>query len=227
MEYMYETQKSTLEHITTITPYSTGQYMVIDTSTRRNLELVETMREKQKRGTLLWVLDKTKTAMGARLLRNYIEQPLIHKNEILRRQDAVEELNMNYISREEICEYLNPVYDLERLIGRISYKTANPRDLLAFKTSLEMLPYIKKLLGEFQSDLLKELETLYAKSGNQLCVLYGRPDLEKELLLKTFLQNKKAFYYRARYASPESQKQMMAEALEEKLQVRLQKYDYE
>ena len=92
MEYMYETQKSTLEHITTITPYSTGQYMVIDTSTRRNLELVETMREKQKRGTLLWVLDKTKTAMGARLLRNYIEQPLIHKNEILRRQDAVEEL---------------------------------------------------------------------------------------------------------------------------------------
>lgn len=143
MEYMYETQKSTLEHITTITPYSTGQYMVIDTSTRRNLELVETMREKQKRGTLLWVLDKTKTAMGARLLRNYIEQPLIHKNEILRRQDAVEELNMNYISREEICEYLNPVYDLERLIGRISYKTANPRDLLAFKTSLEMLPYIK------------------------------------------------------------------------------------
>ena len=159
MEYMYETQKSTLEHITTITPYSTGQYMVIDTSTRRNLELVETMREKQKRGTLLWVLDKTKTAMGARLLRNYIEQPLIHKNEILRRQDAVEELNMNYISREEICEYLNPVYDLERLIGRISYKTANPRDLLAFKTSLEMLPYIKKLLGEFQSDLLKELES--------------------------------------------------------------------
>ena len=157
MEYMYETQKSTLEHITTITPYSTGQYMVIDTSTRRNLELVETMREKQKRGTLLWVLDKTKTAMGARLLRNYIEQPLIHKNEILRRQDAVEELNMNYISREEICEYLNPVYDLERLIGRISYKTANPRDLLAFKTSLEMLPYIKQILSDFKSPLLTKI----------------------------------------------------------------------
>ena len=159
MEYMYETQKSTLEHITTITPYSTGQYMVIDTSTRRNLELVETMREKQKRGTLLWVLDKTKTAMGARLLRNYIEQPLIHKNEILRRQDAVEELNMNYISREELGEYLNPIYDLERLIGRISYKTASPRDLIAFKTSLEMLPHIKRLLGEFQTGLLKELES--------------------------------------------------------------------
>ncbi|MDY5478792.1 MAG: DNA mismatch repair protein MutS [Enterocloster clostridioformis] len=157
MQYIYETQKSTLEHITTITPYSTGQYMVIDTSTRRNLELVETMREKQKRGTLLWVLDKTKTAMGARLLRACIEQPLIHRDEIIRRQNAVEELNMNYISREEICEYLNPIYDLERLIGRISYKTANPRDLIAFRSSLEMLPYIKRILGEFNSELLAEL----------------------------------------------------------------------
>lgn len=117
------------------------------------------MREKQKRGTLLWVLDRTKTAMGARLLRSYIEQPLIHKDEIIRRQDAVEELNMNYISREELGEYLNPIYDLERLIGRISYKTASPRDLIAFKTSLEMLPHIKRLLGEFQTGLLKELES--------------------------------------------------------------------
>ena len=157
MQYIYETQKSTLEHITTITPYSTGQYMVIDTSTRRNLELVETMREKQKRGTLLWVLDKTKTALGARLLRACIEQPLIHRDEIIKRQNAVEELNMNYISREEICEYLNPIYDLERLIGRISYKTANPRDLIAFRSSLEMLPYIKRILGEFNSELLAEL----------------------------------------------------------------------
>ena len=157
MQYIYETQKSTLEHITTITPYSTGQYMVIDTSTRRNLELVETMREKQKRGTLLWVLDKTKTAMGARLLRACIEQPLIYRDEIIKRQNAVEELNMNYISREEICEYLNPIYDLERLIGRISYKTANPRDLIAFRSSLEMLPYIKRILGEFNSELLAEL----------------------------------------------------------------------
>ena len=157
MQYIYETQKSTLEHITTITPYSTGQYMVIDTSTRRNLELVETMREKQKRGTLLWVLDKTKTAMGARLLRACIEQPLIHRDEIIKRQNAVEELNMNYISREEICEYLNPIYDLERLIGRISFKTANPRDLIAFRSSLEMLPYIKRILGEFNSELLAEL----------------------------------------------------------------------
>lgn len=157
MEYMYETQKSTLSHITTITPYSTGEFMIIDTSTRRNLELLETMREKQKRGTLLWVLDKTKTAMGARLLRTYIEQPLVHKDDIIARQNAIEELNMNYISREEICEYLNPIYDLERLIGRISYKTANPRDLISFKNSLEMLPYIKDLMGEFTTPLLKEL----------------------------------------------------------------------
>lgn len=158
MEYMYETQKSTLSHITSITPYSTGQFMIIDTSTRRNLELLETLREKQKRGTLLWVLDKTKTAMGARLLRTYIEQPLIRTNAIIRRQEAIEELNLNFISREEICEYLNPIYDLERLIGRISYKTANPRDLISFQNSLEMLPHIKNLLREFKSPLLKEVQ---------------------------------------------------------------------
>lgn len=157
LQYIYETQKSTLAHITAITPYTTGEYMMIDTSTRRNLELVETMREKQKRGTLLWVLDKTKTAMGARLLRNYVEQPLVHREPILERQNAIEEFNLNYISREEICEYLNPIYDLERLIGRISYQTANPRDLIAFRNSLEMLPHIKNLLGEFTSPLLKHL----------------------------------------------------------------------
>lgn len=157
MEYMYETQKSSLSHITAITPYSTGQFMVIDTSTRRNLELLETLREKQKRGTLLWVLDKTKTAMGARLLRTYLEQPLIRIEAIIKRQEAIGELNLNFISREEICEYLNPIYDLERLMGRISYKTANPRDLISFKNSLEMLPHIRNLMGEFESPLLKEV----------------------------------------------------------------------
>ncbi len=157
LEYLYETQKSTLDHLTTIVPYATGNYMVLDSSTRRNLELLETMREKQKRGSLLWVLDKTRTAMGARLLRTWIEQPLISKEEILKRQNAIEELNLNYINREELGEYLNPVYDLERLIGRISYKTANPRDLLAFRNSIAMVPYIKQLLGEFTSDALREL----------------------------------------------------------------------
>ena len=157
LQYLYETQKNTLDHLTTIVPYATGNYMVLDSSTRRNLELLETMREKQKRGSLLWVLDKTRTAMGARLLRTWIEQPLIRKEEILKRQNAIEELNLNYISREELGEYLNPVYDLERLIGRISYKTANPRDLLAFRNSIAMVPHIKRLLGEFTSDALKEL----------------------------------------------------------------------
>lgn len=164
LQYLYETQKNTLDHLTTIEPYSTGNYMVLDSSTRRNLELLETMREKQKRGSLLWVLDKTKTAMGARLLRTWIEQPLIHKEPILERQKAIEELNMNYISREELGEYLNPVYDLERLIGRISYKSANPRDLLAFRNSIAMVPHIKNLLEEFTcrnlTELKEQLDTL-------------------------------------------------------------------
>lgn len=92
------------------------------------------------------------------MLRSFVEQPLISRERILDRQNAVEELNMNYISREEMAEYLNAVYDLERLIGRISYKTANPRDLIAFKSSLAMLPHIKQLLGEFQSPLLRQVD---------------------------------------------------------------------
>ncbi len=158
MQYLYETQKNTLDHMTTLVPYVTGNYMVLDSSTRRNLELLENMREKQKRGSLLWVLDKTRTAMGARLLRTWIEQPLIDREVIQRRQQAIEELNLNYIGREELGEYLNPVYDLERLIGRISYKTANPRDLLAFCNSIAMIPPIKTLLCEFTCQNLKELQ---------------------------------------------------------------------
>ncbi len=158
LRYLMETQKSSLANLTRLVPYVTGKYMIIDSSTRRNLELCETLREKQKRGSLMWVLDKTKTAMGARMLRSFIEQPLIEKKEINRRLDAIQELNENAISREEIREYLNPVYDLERLIGRISYKSANPRDLIAFKSSLSMLPHIKYILKGFQSELLKEIE---------------------------------------------------------------------
>lgn len=157
LQYLYRTQKSEMSHITTIRPYTTGRYMIIDTSTRRNLELTETLREKNKRGSLLWVLDKTKTAMGARLLRNYIEQPLIEKKGIIERQDAVEELCNNYILREEIREYLNPIYDLERLMGKICYQSANPRDLVAFRSSLEMLPHIKHILQEFETPLLSNL----------------------------------------------------------------------
>lgn len=157
LQYLYRTQKSEMSHITTIRPYTTGRYMIIDTSTRRNLELTETLREKNKRGSLLWVLDKTKTAMGARLLRNYIEQPLIEKKGIIERQGAVEELCNNYILREEIREYLNPIYDLERLMGKICYQSANPRDLVAFRFSLEMLPHIKHILQEFETPLLSNL----------------------------------------------------------------------
>ncbi len=155
--YLLETQKNSLSHITRLTPYRSGKYMLLDTSTRRNLELLETLREKQKRGSLLWVLDKTRTAMGARLLRSFIEQPLLDREEIERRLDAVEELNGAYITREELIEYLNPIYDLERLIGRISYQTANARDLIAFKNSLQMLPHIRLLLKELHAPLLAEL----------------------------------------------------------------------
>ncbi len=157
LQYLYETQKNSLTHLTKITPYVISKYMLLDSSTRRNLELTETLREKQKRGSLLWVLDKTKTAMGARLLRNYLEQPLIDKKEINIRLDAIAELNDSVITREEIREYLNPIYDLERLMGRISYKSAGPRDLIAFKSSLSMLPHIKVLLNTAVSDLLKNI----------------------------------------------------------------------
>ncbi len=154
LKYLYETQKNSLEQMTSIHPYTTGKFMVIDSSTRRNLELVETLREKQKRGSLLWVLDKTKTAMGARTLRSYVEQPLVDKEEIERRYDAITELNSNAITREEMREYLNPVYDLERLVSRVTYQTASPRDLIAFKNSIHMLPPIKLLLGDFHCELL-------------------------------------------------------------------------
>lgn len=156
--YLQETQKTALSHMATIRPYSAEKYMLIDSSSRRNLELVETLREKQKRGSLLWVLDKTKTAMGARTLRSYVEQPLIDQEEIENRLSAIEELNEHPMLRDEIREYLQPIYDLERLISRISYKSANPRDMIAFASSLEMLPHIKQVLKEFSSPVLRQLE---------------------------------------------------------------------
>jgi len=158
LKYLYETQKNSLEHMSSIHPYTTGMFMVIDSSTRRNLELVETMREKQKRGSLLWVLDKTKTAMGARMLRSYVEQPLIERSEIERRYDAVEELNANMIDREEVREYLHPIHDLERLITRVTYQTANPRDLIALQGSVKMIAPIKQLLEDFHCPLLMQIQ---------------------------------------------------------------------
>ena len=155
--YLKETQKSELSHLTHITPYTDGKFMLIDSSTRRNLELTETMRDKQKRGSLLWVLDKTKTAMGARQLKAFIEQPLVSVDEIIKKQDAIEEINKSLIDREELREYLTSVYDLERLITKITYQSANPRDLIAFKQSIGMLSPIKALLNGFHCHLFTEL----------------------------------------------------------------------
>ncbi|MCD7864132.1 MAG: DNA mismatch repair protein MutS [Lachnospiraceae bacterium] len=158
MQYLTETQKNFLEHIRHITPYLTNKFMLLDSSSRRNLELTETLREKQKKGSLLWVLDKTKTAMGGRLLRTYIEQPLIEKEEIEARLDAVDEFVQDSLCRDEVREYLNPIYDLERLIGRVSFGTANPRDFIALKAYLQMLPHIKTVLSDCKSGELNRIE---------------------------------------------------------------------
>ena len=157
LQYLHETQKNSLEHINKLEIYSIDDYMIIDSSTRRNLELTETLRDKNKKGSLLWVLDKTKTAMGARLLKNYIEQPLIMEDEINNRLDAIEAFNNDVITRDEIREYLNPIYDMERLMTRISLRTANPRDLIAFKSSLKLLPFIKRLVAAFDTTLFKKM----------------------------------------------------------------------
>lgn len=158
MQYLYDTQKNDLSHFTHLYPYLTSRYMLLDSATRRNLELTETLREKQKRGSLLWVLDKTKTAMGARCMRQYVEQPLIDKASIEKRLDTVEALSKKPMLRDEVREYLNPVYDLERLLGKVSFKTANPRDLIAFGNSLKMLPHIKTILNDFETGLLPEID---------------------------------------------------------------------
>ncbi|MDD6666600.1 MAG: DNA mismatch repair protein MutS [Lachnospiraceae bacterium] len=157
LQYLKETQKSDLINITQIQVYQDSNYMMIDSSSRRNLELTETLRDKEKRGTLLWVLDHTMTAMGARKLRQDIEQPLRKKEEIERRLDAVEEFVSSPSDREEMREYLSPVYDLERLLTRITYKTANPRDLIAFKSSIQLLPALKQTLSLMHASLLQDL----------------------------------------------------------------------
>lgn len=157
MQYLHETQMSSLSHINHIETYSVDSFMILDSATRRNLELTETLRDKQKRGSLLWVLDKTKTAMGARKLREFVEQPLLYKDAIEKRLDAIEAINKELIVREELREYLNTIYDLERLLTRIALKTANPRDLLAFKTSIQYLPDIYNLLRKLPCERINEI----------------------------------------------------------------------
>ena len=144
--YLKDTQKGAVEHINHISTYHVEDFVVLDSASRRNLELCETMRDKNKRGSLLWVLDKTKTAMGARMLRSMVEQPCIRKEMIENRLDAIETLNNSMITRDELREYLSVVYDLERLMTRITLKTANPRDLIAFKNSIAILPHVRAIL---------------------------------------------------------------------------------
>ena len=157
LKYLYDTQMNALSNITGINVYTVGKYMLLDSSTRRNLELTETMREKKKRGSLLWVLDRTGTAMGARKLHQMIEQPLVDREMIEYRLDAVDRLCQNNVDRDEMREYMQPVYDLERLMTRVSYGSANPRDLIALRGSLGMFAPIRQVLQDFDKGLLKDL----------------------------------------------------------------------
>ncbi len=164
LSYLIETQKSSLKQLNNIKTYVCGNYMLLDASTRRNLELTETLRDKEKKGSLLWVLDKTRTAMGARTLRQMVEQPLVNPRDINNRLDVIEELCNDVYNREEIREYLGAVYDLERLITRVSYETANPRDLIALKNTIGTIPHIKSLIKDYKSELFvtmnKEIDEL-------------------------------------------------------------------
>jgi len=155
LRYLYDTQKNSCELITELKAYRGNAYLFIDAASRRNLELTETLRDKNKHGSLLWVLDRTKTAMGARFLRNLLEKPLLGIPEIEARQDAIQEFLSRYIDREELREYLAPIYDMERLMGRITLGSANARDMLAFGSSIAALPPIKDLLQSFSAPLLR------------------------------------------------------------------------
>ena len=157
IQYLSESQKGSIGQIRSINIYNVSDYMILDSATRRNLELTETMLDKTKKGSLLYVLDKTKTAMGARMIRAFLEQPLTDKTQIQNRLDAVEAFKDDLILREEIREYLSPVYDLERLMGKINYHSANPRDLIAFANSIRMLPPVKNLLLDSKVTTVREL----------------------------------------------------------------------
>ena len=157
VEYLKQTQKTNLEHINKIIIYQTTRYMSLDINARRNLELTEKMRDKSKKGTLLWVLDKTATSMGGRHLRRWINDPLIDVEEINKRLSAVKELKDNIILRGDIIENLKKVYDIERLAGKISYGNANGRDMISLKNSLSKLPDVKSVLKNTTSEMLQEL----------------------------------------------------------------------
>ena len=157
IEYIEETQKTSLDHINKITIYNLSKYMALDINARRNLEITEKMRDKSKKGTLLWVLDKTYNSMGGRCIRRWLSDPLVDVVEINKRLDAVKELKDDIILRGDVTENLKKVYDIERLAGKMAYGNANARDMITLKNSLFKLPEVKKILANCKSDLLKEL----------------------------------------------------------------------
>jgi DNA mismatch repair protein MutS len=158
-DYISETQKALVGRFTEIKKYNDNRFMELDLTARRNLELCETMRNKEKKGSLLWVLDHTKTSMGKRLLKSYIEQPLVKPAMIINRLDAVEQLCSKSVIQQEITELLSKVYDIERLMTRVMYKSATPRDLKALSVTALQLPEIKKQLNNFSAKLLVELNS--------------------------------------------------------------------
>ena len=157
IEYIEQTQITTLEHINKITVYNISKYMSLDINARRNLEITEKMRDKSKKGTLLWVLDKTSTSMGGRALRRWLNDPLIDTLEINRRLNSVKELKDDVILRGDVVENLKKVYDIERLAGKMAYGNANARDMITLKNSLSKLPELKQVLSNTKSDMLKDL----------------------------------------------------------------------
>ena len=157
LSYLYETQKTDLSHIAALTYYTAGQFMELDLTARQTLELTATLRSKEKKGSLLWVLDQTKTAMGGRLIRGWMERPLLSPVQIGRRQQAVSDLVSDTITREELTAGLKEVTDLERLIGRVVYGSAGGRDLVALSSGLGKLPHLRDLLEPYPSGLLQSL----------------------------------------------------------------------
>ena len=157
VEYIEETQKTTIDHINKIVIYQISRYMALDINARRNLEITEKLRDKSKKGTLLWVLDKTSTSMGGRCLRRWLNDPLVDVVEINKRLDAVKELKDDVILRGDIVDNLKKVYDIERLAGKMAYGNANARDMVTLKNSLLKLPEVKRVLTNTKSTLLQEL----------------------------------------------------------------------
>jgi len=157
LAYLKETQKRSLAHIRTVKAYDTQRYMRLDPYTRRNLELTETIRDRSRKGSLLWLLDRTRTAMGARMLRRWLDQPLLDPKAIDERLDAVEALHGNWLQRAELRRELAEIYDLERLVGRVAYGTANARDLNALRHSLERIPAVREILASLEGSPLARL----------------------------------------------------------------------